>query len=177
VAALTLFVWTDLQSQKAPVAKSSQVTRDVARQHLQEKPLFVAGDRGSVDRSAASYLDYPVNAPRFSSTKVRLLGWTPAQLGGKQSATFVYEVIDRRGRHEMNVHAVKRSEIDVSAQAKLNMDGAELWIDNAYGFNTVTYAGSESLAYVFSSDMAADALIDLVTNTDLVNMLSQRPAR
>jgi anti-sigma factor RsiW len=177
VAALALFIWTDINSRsEAPVAQSSQVTRDAARQHLQEKPLLVAGDRGSVGRSAASYLNQPVSAPRFSSTKVRLLGWTPAQLGGKQSATFVYEVIDRTGRHEMNVHAVKRSEIDVSTQVKLNLDGAELWTDSAFGFNTVTYAGSETIAYVFSSDMSASALIDLVTNTDIVNML-QRPPR
>lgn len=182
VAALALFIYTDINARSeapaATVAESSQVTRDAARQHLQERPLMVAGDRGSVARSAASYLNHPVSAPRFSSTKVRLLGWTPAQLGGKQSATFVYEVIDRTGRHEMNVHAVKRSEIDVSKQAKLKLDGgAELWADSAFGFNTVTYVGTDSIAYVFSSDMSARALVDLVTNTDIVNVLSQRPAR
>ena len=178
VAALALFMWTDLHSQaEGTQAQSSQVTRDAARHHLREKALFVSGDRTSVGRSAASYLDYPVQAPRFSSSKVRLLGWTPAQLGGKQSVTFVYEVIDRRGRHEMNVHAVKRSEIDVSSQIKLKLDGAELWVDSAFGFNTVTYAGSQSIAYVFSSDMTTDALVDLVTDTDIVNMLSRPPSR
>ncbi len=178
VAALTLFIWNDLSAQsETDVAKTSHVTQAAARQHLLNKPFYVSNDRTSVGRSATSYLTHPVQAPRFSSTKVRLLGWTPAQLGGKQSATFVYEVVDRKGRHQVNVHAVKRSEIDVGGQIKLKIGDAELFIDDALGFTTVTYAGSPSLAYVFSSDMSAEALVDLVTNTDLVNILSQRPRR
>lgn len=175
-SALALFVWTDLVgSPENARAQSSQVTRDAARHHLQESPLFVSSDRRTVGRSAANYLDHPVQAPRFSSTEVRLLGWTPVQLGGKQSATFVYEAIDRRGRHKINVHPIRRSEIDVSSQVKLTHDGAELWVDSAFGFNTVTYAGSTSTAYVFSSDMAAEALVNLVINSDIVNVVSHQP--
>ncbi len=176
VAALALFIWSDLSAQEESIStQTSQVTRDAARQHLLDKPLFVGTDRKSVGRSATSYLNAPVQAPRFSSTRVRLLGWTPAQLGGKQSATFVYEIIDRKGRHLMNVHAVKRREINVDGQTKLNVGGSELSIDSALGFTTVTYVGSQELAYVFSSDMTADALVDLVTNTDIVNMLAAPP--
>lgn len=178
VAALALFVWNDLNPQSQDLrAQSSQVTRDAARHHLQDQPLFVSSDRGSIAQSAATYLEQPVQAPRFSSTQVRLLGWTPVQLDGKQSATFVYEVMNQQGRHKMNVHAVKRSDIDVRSQSKLRIDGAELWIDSAMGFNTVTYVGSQSLAYVFSSGMSTESLVDLVTNTDIVNMLNQRRQR
>ena len=77
----------------------------------------------------------------------------------------------------MNVHAVKRGAIDVAGQVKLNIGGAELSIDNALGFTTVTYSGSNALSYVFSSDMSAEALVDLVTNTDLLNVLTRRPRR
>ena len=178
VAALALFIWTDLNpEQVAATPESSQVTRDAARQHLQEKPLFVGHDRNTVGRSATDYMEHPVQAPRFSSTKVRYLGWTPARLAGKQSATFVYEITDRKGRHQVNVHAVKRNEIDLSSQMKLEVSGAALFVDSHLGFTTVTYASSQPLAYVFSSDMSAEALIDLVTNTDTLNMLSQRPTR
>lgn len=178
VAALSLFIWTDLnQPTETATTQTGQVTRDAARQHLLDKPLFIGNDRTSVGRGATDYLNLPVQAPRFSSTKVRLLGWTPAQLAGKQSATFVYEVVDRKGRHQVNVHAVKRSEIDISSQITLEVSGAKLAVDSALGFTTVTYAGSEGLAYVFSSDMSAEELIVLVTNTDIFNMLTRRPTR
>ena len=179
VAALTLFIWTDLNTQSAPATvQTSQVTRDAARQHLFEKPLMVGTDHTTVGRSATNYLNQPVQAPRFSSTKVRLLGWMPTQLAGKQSATFVYEVTDRKGRHQVNVHAVKRNEIDLSSQTTIELDGgAKLSVDSALGFTTVTYAGSQPLAYVFSSDMSAEALLGLVTNADVANMLTRRPSR
>ena len=174
VAALAIFVWTDLV---APESKgeltSSEITQDAARKQLRDNPLFLSsGDRLSVGRSAASYLDRPVQLPRFTSTKIRLLGWMPAQLGGRQSVTFVYEVIDKTGRHEMNVHAIDLSQVKLGAQNKRRIDGADLWVDSAFGFNTVTYAESESFAYVFSSDLSVPALVDMVTNTDIVNMLS-----
>jgi len=90
VAALALFIWTDLNPQsEATTAKSSQVTRDAARQHLLDKPLIVGHDRPTVGRSATNFLEQPVQAPRFASSNVHFLGWTPAQLAGKQSANFV----------------------------------------------------------------------------------------
>lgn len=174
-AALALFVWTDLVAPQETVAsatKSSQVTQDVARQHLREAPLFVSNDRGTVGRGAADFLNTPVRAPRFSSQEVKLLGWTPAQLGGKQSATFVYEVTNQTGRHRVHAHAVGVADIDLRSQSRLVIDGAELWVDAAYGFNTVTYHPRDSrLAYVFSSDMSLDALVAMVTRTDTVNTL------
>ena len=174
-AALALFVWSDLVAppQDAPVArKSSQVTQDVARQHLREAPLFVSNDRGTVGRGAADFLNTDVRAPRFSSQEVKLLGWTPAQLGGKQSATFVYEVTNQTGRHRVHAHAVALADIDFRSQTKLVIEGAELWVDGAYGFNTVTYHPRDGrLAYVFSSDMGLDALVAMVTRTDTVNTL------
>jgi anti-sigma factor RsiW len=175
-AALALFAWSDLVAPQkeapAQVAKSSQVTKDVARQHLREAPLFVSNDRGTVGRGAADFLNTDVRAPRFSSQEVKLLGWTPAQLGGKQSATFVYEVTNRTGRHRVHAHAVALADIDFRSQTRLVIDGAELWVDGAYGFNTVTYHPRDGrLAYVFSSDMGLDALTAMVTRTDTVNTL------
>jgi hypothetical protein len=175
VAALALFIWTDLNPQtEVTSVPSSQVTHDAARQHLQERPLIVSNDRKVMGRSATDYLNQPVQAPRFASNKVHLMGWTPAQLAGKQSAAFVYEVIDRKGRHRVNVHAVKRSDIDLSSHRKLKIAGAELSVDRALGFTTVTYAGPGELVYVFSSDMTAESLMYLVTNTDIVNTLTSR---
>lgn len=173
-AALLLFVWTDFVSHGAAetTANSSQVTRDVARQHLKEAPLFVSNDRRTVGRGAAEFLETPVRAPQFSGQEVKLLGWTPAQLDGKQSATFVYEVANQTGRHRVHAHAVALADIDLRSQTKLLIDGAELWIDGAYGFNTVTYHPRDGrLAYVFSSDMSVDALVAMVTRTDTVNTL------
>ncbi len=175
-AALALFVWSDLiapqEQPTPPVAKSSQVTQDVARQHLREAPLFVSDDRGAVGRGAAEFLKTHVRAPRFSSQEVKLLGWTPAQLGGNQSATFVYEVTNQTGRHRVHAHAVALADIDLRSQSKVVIDGAELWVDGAYGFNTVTYHPRDGrLAYVFSSDMGLDALVAMVTHSDTVNTL------
>ncbi len=173
-AALVLFLWTSFipGKHKVPVAKSSQVTQDVARQHLRETPLFVSNDRRTVGRGAADFLNTPVRAPRFSSQGVKLLGWTPAQLGGKQSATFVYEVTNQTGRHRVHAHAVALANVDLQSQSRIVIDGAELWVDGAYGFNTVTYHPQNSrLAYVFSSDMSVDALVAMVTRSDTVNML------
>ncbi|MCP4443908.1 MAG: zf-HC2 domain-containing protein [Myxococcales bacterium] len=174
-AALLLFAWTTFLptgSAEIAVAHSSQVTQDVARQHLREAPLFVSNDRGDVGRGAADFLNTPVRAPQFSSQAVKLLGWTPAQLGGKQSATFVYEVTDQTGRHKVHAHAVALEDIDLRSQSRLVIHGAELWIDEAYGFNTVTYhPKNRRLAYVFSSDMSVNALVAMVTRTDTVNSL------
>ena len=128
-----------------------------------------------VGQGAASFLDAPVSPPRFWSPEVRLLGWTPAQLNGRRSATFVYEVIDRAGRHRVHAHAVELDDIDLSSQKKFTFDGGTLWIDSAYGFNTVTYAGGHHVGYVFSSDLPLEALVDLVAKTDIVNTLSQAP--
>jgi anti-sigma factor RsiW len=178
VAALALFIWTDLSPQpEVTTVQSSLVTQDAARQHLQEKPLIIGNDRSTMGRSATDYLRQPVQAPRFASTEVQLKGWSPAQLAGKPVATFVYEVTDRKGLHRVNVHVVKRGELDLSSHRKLKIGGAELSVASALGFTTVTYAGSGPLAYVFSSDMTAESLMYLVTNTDIVNTISQRPAR
>jgi anti-sigma factor RsiW len=178
-AALVLFIWSDLNptTTTTTTTTTALITEEAARHHLQEQPLFVSGDRGTVTQGAASFLNTSVQAPRFSSPEVRLLGWTPAQLGGKQSAAFVYEVLDQTGRHVVKVHAVKRSEVDVSGQQRLVLHGAELWVDAAYGFNTVTYIGSASVAYVFTSDINPRELVGLVTETDIVNVLSGQPAR
>ena len=176
-AALVLFVWTDLNAGRteAKVQRSAQVVRDAARQHLRETPLFVSGDRQMVGQGAASFLEAPVSPPRFWSPEVRLLGWTPAQLDGRRSATFVYEVIDRAGRHRVHAHAVELDDIDLSSQKKFTFDGGTLWIASAYGYNTVTYAGEQHVGYVFSSDLPLEALVDLVAKTDIVNTLSQAP--
>lgn len=175
-AALMLFLWTDFQTAEVPAVNSSQVTKDAARQHINESPLVVIGDRSAITRSAARFMDAPVVAPRFSSTEIRLLGWKPGQLNGKQSANFVYEVPRRTGKHQVSVHAVARHDLherSLSGQKRLEFDGAILWIDSAYGFNTVTYKGVHGVAYVFSSDMKLEELVHLVTNSDIINMLDQ----
>ena len=173
-AALALFAWGQWQQQTASTTQavaSSQVTRDVARLHLRESPLFVTNDRNTVGRGAAEFLEIPVEAPQFSSRGVKLVGWTPAQVNGKQSATFVYEVANATGRHRVHVHAVALADIDLRSQTKLELDGAVLWVDSAYGFNTVTYAGRGRLAYVFSSDMSIEDLAAMVVRTDIANTL------
>lgn len=179
-AALSLFIWTDLRGPRATSLSSqhnpsTQVIRDAARQHLRDKPLFVSSDRQMVGEGAASFLETPISPPRFWSPKVRLLGWTPAQLDGRRSATFVYEVIDNAGRHRVHAHAVELADVDLNSQKRFDFDGGTLWIDSAYGFNTVTYAGGQRVGYVFSSDLPLEALVDLVAKTDIVNTLSRAP--
>ena len=166
-AALVLFIWSDLvhtdQAQHV-VATSApgQVTRDAARQHLQQTPLLVS------DRNT------PVGAPQFSSQKVKLLGWTPGRLQGKQnlqpqeSATFVYEVRNTTGSYRVHAQVVALSRLDLRTQTKLVVGGTELWVDSALGFNTVTYISKGGLAYVFSSDMSVQALVAVVTHTDIM---------
>ncbi len=171
-AALALFIWSDLVRTDSgqhvvgqhAVATSApgQVTRDAARQHLQQTPLFVS------DRNT------PVGAPQFSSQKVKLLGWTPARLQGKQnlqpeeSATFVYEVRNATGLYRVHAQVVALSRLDLRTQTKLIVGGTQLWVDSALGYNTVTYISKSRLAYVFSSDMSVQALVAVVTRTDIM---------
>ncbi len=174
VAALALFVWSDLAaSEEGQVAKSSQVTQDAARQHFQESPLFVSEDRSSIGRGAAGYLRTPVSAPRFATQNVRFLGWTPSQLGGKQSVAFVYEVVNRTGRHEVRVNAAALDSLQLQSAEMKSANGFEYWTDTAYGFQTVTVKRGETIAYVFSSDLSLSSLLGLVTNTDIVNSLER----
>ncbi len=173
-AALALFVWGDLvrtdivrtdhaQQEVATTTAPGQVTREAARQHLQKAPLFV-GDMNTA-----------VRAPQFSSQEVKLLGWTAARLHGKQSlqpeesATFVYEVRDATGLHRVHAQALALTRLDLRSQTKLIVGGTELWVDSALGFNTVTYISKgRRLAYVFSSDMSVQALVAVVTHTDIM---------
>jgi len=170
-AALALFIWNEGLSNSSTdaVAKSSQVTRDAARQHFRETPLFVSNDRGSVGRGAADFLNTPVHAPRFYSSNIKLIGWTPTQIGGRQSATFVYEFVNQTGRHRVHVQTVDVAYVNLNSQRQQTIDGTKLWVDSAYGFNAVTYASADRLAYIFSSDISVDALIELVSSTDTVN--------
>ena len=171
-AALVLFMWSDLQSSDTAQPQSSQVTRDTARQHFQDTPLFVSGDPSTVGRGAGQYLNRSVAPPQFSTQqKVRLLGWTPSSVNGKQSATIVYEVVNRTGRHEMRVNLVPRQSLDLLSQRKLTLAGSSYWVDSAYGVQTVTVDAGESIAYVFSSDLSIEVLLSLVTQTDIVNTL------
>lgn len=174
-AALLLFVWSDLRTPDSGPAQSSQVTRDTARQHFQDTPFFVSNDPGSVGRSAGNYLNRRVAPPRFSSQQqVRLLGWTPASVNGKQSATIVYEIVNRTGRHEMRVNLVPSQSLDLASHHKSSFNGTNYWVDSAYGVQTVTVLAGESIAYVFSSDLSVKALVGLVTQTDIVNTLRPR---
>ncbi len=172
-AALALFMWSNLTDGAGePTSKSSQVAKDVARQHLQEAPIFVSNDRAVVGQNARQYLKRDIRAPHFPSQEVKLLGWMPSKLGGKQVASFIYEVRNQTGLHRVHAHAVEIGDINFRSQKKLIVDGLQFWVDGAYGFNTVTYHPVDSpVAYVFSSDIGLDALVAMVTRTDIVNVL------
>ncbi len=172
-AALFLFVWTNVAEQDAATAPkpSNQVAEDVARQHLQE-PIFVSNDRKVGGRSAGQYMNRDVRAPHFPSQKVKFIGWSPSKLGGRQAASFIYELRNETGLHRVHAHAVAIEELNFRSQKKLIVDGLQFWVDGAYGFNTVTYHPVDSpVAYVFSSDISLDALVAMVTRTDIVNVL------
>lgn len=175
--ALALFSYRELKG-PATIAGESAITRDAARKHFIESPMVVSDDRGMVARSAGNFLSTPVRPPRFSHQGVSLLGWEPGHLDGRQAATFVYELARHRtGRHRVNVHVLGAHDLDLSAQTKRVIEGRELWIDEALGMNTVTYRSDGTIAYVFTSDMALDELLQLVTQTDILMVLDDQRAR
>jgi hypothetical protein len=175
-AALALFVWKDLSAPSpAEVARaSSQVTRAAARQHFDATPLVVSNDRSMVSRSATRYMQAPVQVPEFSTDDVRLIGWQPTQLDGRQSATFIFDVLLSGRLHRVNLHAVNLDHVDLSSQQRVVVGSVPLWIDHAYGYHTVTFEGPRNLGYVFSSNMNVDALVSLVAHSDLVALVDRQ---
>lgn len=173
-AALLLFVWSEVRAPSTPAAPSRRVSRDAAREHLQGSPLFVSQDRASVRQGAARYLAQPVRTPQFFSKEIRLLGWTPGRLAGKPSAVFVYQLRDRSGLHRINVHLVDRSVLDIESLTPVRASGIELRATSAFGLQTVIFAGSGDVAYVFTSDLPLDRLATLAAQSDVVNVLDNR---
>lgn len=178
-AALLLFVSSFWQGsatrETAALAHESEgVAQEAVRQRFRPSPMVVQGTRNEVSRSAKEYLRVPVRPPRFSHDDANLLGWQPGQLRGRDAAVFVYEVVSRTGRHQVNVHALDARDLDLRGKDRVSVDDTELWVDTPFGFSSVSYKDREGIGYVFTSDMAPSELVNLVGKSDILDMINER---
>lgn len=174
-AALVLF------AVRAPIlagdADHAPVAQEAVRQRFRASPLVVQGTRNELSRSVAEYLRVPVEPPSFQRAGVNLLGWQPSSLRGRQAALFVYEVTGKSGTHQVNVHVLDARNLDFSGKESVRVGDRELWVDAPFGFSAVAYKARSGIGYVFTSEMQRGELIDLVTRSNILEMVNERLRR
>lgn len=169
-AALLLFVTYDPQ---AP-AVEEPVTHEAVKAHLRQPPIEVQGAASQVSPWISRHFQHGVEPPRFSSTDINLRGARLSHLRGRDAAQLFYEA--RRGsqRHEVQVHILDGSDLELRGTHR-RVGGRDLYVDGNLGYSIVTYKDPHGgMVYVFTSDMSARDLLDLVVNSDLLLKASER---
>ena len=74
----------------------------------------------------------------------------------------------------MTVHILDARNLELRGQRRINVSGQTLWVDRPFGFSAVSYRDNQGMAYVFTSEMAEDELVDLVVSSDILHRIGER---
>lgn len=165
-AALVMFMVSELRPQQVALHEAPAV-RQAVRDRINDSPVRV-GSPQEVSVAAQQYLRKPVRTPQFRPAGAALRGWQPRELDGREAVLLLYDVPDSRGaRHQLTVHVVDASGLDLRGSERWKIGATELWVASLGGVSTVTYKDQYGFGYVFSSDMELEELAWLVVGTDI----------
>jgi anti-sigma factor (TIGR02949 family) len=168
-AALILFVTTNNAS--LPV---ESVAADAVNAHMRRPPVEVQGQAASVSPWIKKHFDSQVDVPRFASADVSLRGARLSHLRGHNAAQLFYRVDRNNQRHDMQVHIINASDLNLSSKSKRVIGGREVWVGVERGYSVVTFKDANGVGYVFTSDMEDADLFDLVVSSDLLLRVDER---
>jgi mycothiol system anti-sigma-R factor len=161
-AALVLFLTYD---GRAPAG--DPVAHDAVQAHMRQPPIEVTG-ASQVSPWIKRHFQASVEPPRFSTAGINLRGARLSHLRGRDAAHLFYE-IDRGGRRsDVQVHILDGSDLSLEGATRRRVGGRELFVDGDLGYSVVTYRDPSGMAYVFTSDMSENELLDLVVSSDLL---------
>jgi anti-sigma factor RsiW len=168
-AALVLFASAQWSANETPV------TYEAVKQHLRRPPVEVQG--AGVSPWIQQHFLPRVALPRFSEPSVNLVGARLSHLRGRDAAQLFYEVMSSRGHRNFQVHIIDASDLRLGGRDRREVGGRALWVDDQLGFSTVTFRDQDGIGYLFTSDMEADELFELVIGSDLLLRATERPRR
>lgn len=173
-AALMLFM-----ARSVPDAETDKpsVAHHAVRQRIRTQvpmPVVNPPSRNEVSASLTSYFSSPVSAPRFAATGVRFNAWRPSQIDGREAAELHYSASTLTGRHNVTLYVIDARDLDFGGASQVEIDGRTLWLDQPFGFSTVSYKDEQGIGYVFTSDMSEAELVELVTSSDILHRSSER---
>lgn len=174
-AAAALLLFFQVQTRQPPAAEP--VTHDAVKAHLRKPPIEVQG-ASQVSPWIKRHFEPSVEPPRFSSSDVNLRGARLSHLRGRDAAQLFYEARRGPSRHEVQVHIIDGSNLDLRGAVMRRIGGRELFVDRKLGYSIVTYKDQQDgMAYVFTSDMSEQDLLDLVVSSDLLLKASEHRNR
>lgn len=142
---------------------------------VQPNPVAVSsGSRDIIDQSAREFLRIPVRSPRFTNSNASLEGWKPMRKRGRLSALFVYQVSTSGNTYRLEVQTLDARNLDLRSAERQVVNGTEFWVTRTPGVSAVTYRDNNGVAYIFTSHMDTDDLVDLVVNSDAVERINRR---
>lgn len=171
-AALLVFAF-DVASPASNSNHSDEVAATSATPRPGPSLQVGVANRTEIDRSAREFLRMPVRAPRFANTGARLRGWRPLKSGSHSAALFLYEVTSRTGIHRLDVQTLDARNLDFSRAERRVVRGSEVWIARGFGTSDVVYRDENQIAYVFSSHMDTEELVNLVVQSDIVEQITR----
>ncbi len=161
VASLLLFVVANREPEN-----KSPVTDDAIERHIQRHPLEVQGAAASP--WVKNRLSPDVQLPRFSYRSTNLRGARISHLRGHDAAQVFYDARIGNRRYEVSAMIFDATRLDLRVGRRSVVGGRELWAGQSRGYNVVTYKDPRGMGYVFTSEMDADKLLDLVIASDLI---------
>jgi anti-sigma factor RsiW len=172
--ALGFFIYSELRPHwpGQPSSSPSAATAAAEPRSTPQAPMMVSSDPGQIARSAAAFLKTQVEPPRFTKHPVSLVGWEPGRFHGRSAATFVYEMAQHPSQR-VHVHAFSAGDLDLTGHQRHVINGRNLWTDRSFGMNTVTYRNPSNIAYVFSSAIDQQELLELVSESDALRLLDR----
>jgi mycothiol system anti-sigma-R factor len=136
----------------------SRLVKEAIRAHQQNLPVEVSGNAESVRAWMQGKVSVPVKPPRLRDPSAALLGARVGHLRERDAAQIVYRV----GQSQLTVHVFDASGLDMLAPHRRVVDNREVFVDGDRGYNVVFYR-DRGVGYAFTSDLAADEMVNLVS--------------
>lgn len=153
-AAAVIFLGTFVQSR----ASESPIAEDAIRSHEKNLPVEVAGDANHVKTWMEGKVPVPVRPPRLGGSSVALVGARIGHLKDRDAAQILYRV----GQSNVTVYVFDASGMPMSSAHRRMVDNREVFVDHARGYNVVFYR-DQDVGYAFTSDLAEDQILQLVS--------------
>lgn len=160
-AALLLFVVSTRDGGSEP-----QLAQEAVRQHMRRPPIEVQGT--AVSPWVERHMSPHVQIPTFSQS-TQLRGARLSHLRGRDAAQVFYDAFIGHRRHEVSAMIVPDAmDLKLRGGQRHVVDGRELWVGASHGYSVVFHKAVNGTVYLFTSDMDAGELLDLVADSDLL---------
>ncbi len=144
-----------------PLTGFTPVVHDAVDQHCQSLPVEVPSpEAAEVDEWFEGKLPFHVVSPRFQDKDIVLLGGRLSRVVLKNDTRRAAYLIYGKGSHKLSVLVFDGNNLEVSGNTH-QIDGHDVAIHDADGYRVALYRHGP-LAYVITSDLPEDGLLNLV---------------